>query len=715
MKRRRSCIRHTLVVCLLATASACVGPRVSGPGDSAPDAQAGGLPPDRAAFAEALARYSLALSQEWNRESAPAFSNFLRAAELDPTNEELQFRVALGLIREQRHDEARDLMERLAQRRPKSERAQVWTAFILRITGQPEAAMTYYDRALRVAPEAPLPYLEKAALLMRMERSQEAIDLLRAGLKRARESTEIGRMLGEVLTRQVAGIRDRTEAARAAEEALRTIAPVAEREPGDDALALQCALLYRIAGRYEDALLSLESLDASASPENRWRLRTLSALFSKEDLPDARKAMQALVERDPTNATRWVRLGHLHEQAGDFEAAEAAFTKAHELIPDDLAPIIRLGLLLTGRQRVDEAAALFRKASEKHPQDARLLELLAYLELSRERPEDALSYFDRAADVFKTTGTEPMTPQFEVSHLLAALQAGQLDETALRLKKAINRDPDYLPFFVRMVSRDPNPARREDGLKALRKLAELEPADAHVQVYLGLLASHNKFYPEALAAFARAMELAGELEIQDEVLTPSFYFWYGAASERDGRIAEAAELFLKCIALEPAPQQRQEFDAYIDAMNYLAYMWAERGLELDRGLELINKALEYRPENPAYIDTRGWIYFMQGRTTDARDEIARALERLPDDPTITDHMGDIYEKLDIVEEAVDWWTKSFLADPDNQQVAEKLRRNGVDVEALRREAEAARPVGSTALTPSLWGEPEEEPVEDASP
>ncbi len=698
MDRRRSRIRLALAVCSLAASCGCAGTRARGPGGTAP---AGGLPPDRAVFAEGLARYSLALSQEWNSEGAAAFSNFLRAAELDPDNEELQFRVALGLVREQRPGEARGLMERLAQRRPKSERAQVWAAFIHRITGQPDAAMGYYARALRANPAAPLPYLEKAAMLARMNRTAEAAEVLKAGLKRASDTTEIGQMLGELLTREVAGIPDRAAASRAAGEALRTIAPLVKREPGNDALSLQCALLYRIAGRYEDALITLEALDAAAPPENRWRLRTLSALFGEDDLPEARRAMESLVKADPDNAARWIRLGHLHEQAGDVESAEAAFTKARERAPDELAPVLRLGLLFTARQRVDEAVALFGEAAAAHPQDTRLLELLAYLELGRDKPEEALAFFDRAAEIFKATGASPMTAQFEVSHLLAGLQAGRLDETAARLQKAVDRDPDYLPFFVRIAARDPSPARREDGLKALRKLAELEPADAHVHVYWGLLASYTKSYTEALAAFARARELAGELEIQDEVLTPSFYYWYGAASERAGRIEDAAELFEKCIALAPAPAQRREFEAYVDALNYLAYMRAERGLELDRNLELIGKALEHRPDNPAYIDTRGWIHFMQGRYSEARDDIERALELLPDDPTITEHMGDIYEKFDILEEAVDWWKKSFLLDPASETVAEKLRRNGVDVDALRREAEAARQSETPAQTPLL--------------
>ncbi|MCZ7592709.1 MAG: tetratricopeptide repeat protein [Kiritimatiellae bacterium] len=116
-------------------------------------------------------------------------------------------------------------------------------------------------------------------------------------------------------------------------------------------------------------------------------------------------------------------------------------------------------------------------------------------------------------------------------------------------------------------------------------------------------------------------------------------------------------------------------------------MNAERGRELDRGLVLITEALEARPDNAAYIDTRGWIYFMQGNYAEARDDIERANSLMPNDPTVTDHLGDIYEKLGVIEEAVDWWKKSFLLDPENEKVAEKLTRQNVDLAPLRKETE----------------------------
>jgi tetratricopeptide (TPR) repeat protein len=713
-------VQHALVVCLSVAAGGCAALRGSAPDPqpTAEPASPGPLPPDREAFAEALARYATGISYEWNRDGAAAASNFLRAAELDPDNEELQFRVALGLVRDQRGAEALELMERLARRRPNSERAQVWTAFVLRLLGRPEAAMEYYDRALRIAPGEPLPYLEKAALLARTERSDEAIALLEQGLRRARATEDIARMLAQLHVRRASALSDRTQAARAAEQALRALEPAVARGPRDEALLFQMAVLYKLAGRYESALEAAEQMESLRPPETHWRRRHITALFGREAAGAAALAMKELVNRQPDNPGRLLTLGHLLEQTGDAAGAEAAYRRARELAPDEPAHALRLGLLLAGLRRADEAADVLREALAAHPRDVRLLELLGYIEISRERPADALTYFDRAQALFQSGAETPLVPHFAVSHALAALQAGRADEAAQRLKDALAREPEFLELFARVLLREPDMKRRALGVDALRRLSELDSDNASIFVYLGLLASHAKRYEESVAAFARAETLAREQEIEEDILTPAFYFWYGAANERIGRIDEAARLFLRCIEMEPPPGQTQDYHAWVDALNYLAYMWAERGMELEKGLELVNRALAISPDNAAYIDTRGWISYMQGRYAEAREDIERALSLMPDDPTLADHMGDVYEKLGVIEEAIDWWSRSFVLDPANAAVAEKLERQGVDLaplraEAERRGAERAESAAPALLDPALMeNEPDAEWKDD---
>lgn len=688
MKSWTNTVQHTVAVCLFAATCGCVAPRPP----AAADASSGGelnsdLSAERKALAEGLAHYGVAVGQDWNQQSDAARSNFLRAAELDPYNQKLQLRVAFDLLRDQRPDEAYDLMANTAERFPKSEQAQLWAAYFARTAKRPATALEYYDRAIKIAPESPKAYIEKTATLTGLDRVEEAIGVLRTALARGVEHEDIPPLLGQIYIQQTIALRDPARMAKNAASALDVLVPLFKTTPRDATLMVEIAVLQKLAGDNEAALKTFADNADILPSDARWRQRQIGALFRGEPEAALRAARQ-LVEKNPTNENYLLALGHLEEQARNTEAAENAFRKATELAPDDIAPVLRLGLLLNAEKRTDDAAILFTSALKKNPDSAPLLELMAYLEVTRDRPKEALDYFKRAAARLAAPYEKALTPYFEVSYILTCLQAGETEQAAQLIHTHIGGSDDIVEVLFSLLVVEKNKDRVKQGILALQRVSELEPDAAFLYTYLGLLHGHIKQYTEAVESFARAEQLAHEQEIEEDVLTPAFYFWYGATCEQAGLYDKALEQFEKCIAAKPPQEDLKAYSAYVDALNYIAYMNAERGQNLERGLTLINEALEVRPDNAAYIDTRGWIYFMQGKYAEARDDIERANALMPDDPTITDHLGDVYAKLGVIEEATDWWKRSFLLDPSNEQVAEKLTAQNVDLEPLKKEAEA---------------------------
>jgi tetratricopeptide (TPR) repeat protein len=112
---------------------------------------------------------------------------------------------------------------------------------------------------------------------------------------------------------------------------------------------------------------------------------------------------------------------------------------------------------------------------------------------------------------------------------------------------------------------------------------------------------------------------------------------------------------------------------YHDAYNYLSYMFSEEGVRLDEAVALAKKALEYEPENGAYLDSLGWAYFKKGMLSEALIEIERAVKAMPDDPTIVDHLGDIYSAKGLPDKARAAWQRSLELDPKQEKVKEKLK------------------------------------------
>ena len=103
----------------------------------------------------------------------------------------------------------------------------------------------------------------------------------------------------------------------------------------------------------------------------------------------------------------------------------------------------------------------------------------------------------------------------------------------------------------------------------------------------------------------------------------------------------------------------------------MGYIYAQQNRNLSKAQELILKALKVDPDNAAYIDSLGWVYFKRGKVKEALKEIEKA-DSLIEDPEVSDHLGEIYLKLGDVNKAKASWEKSLKLDPQQKPVKEKL-------------------------------------------
>jgi len=109
-----------------------------------------------------------------------------------------------------------------------------------------------------------------------------------------------------------------------------------------------------------------------------------------------------------------------------------------------------------------------------------------------------------------------------------------------------------------------------------------------------------------------------------------------------------------------------------DALNYLGYSYADRGVQLDEALKLVEKAMALKPNTGYITDSLGWVYFKLGNYERAVVELEKANQLTPDDPTITEHLADSYLKLTRVEKALQFYEKALTLEPKPDQM-ERLR------------------------------------------
>jgi tetratricopeptide (TPR) repeat protein len=197
----------------------------------------------------------------------------------------------------------------------------------------------------------------------------------------------------------------------------------------------------------------------------------------------------------------------------------------------------------------------------------------------------------------------------------------------------------------------------------LANVTRAAPDAVYMPVFYASLLMQNEEWEAAVQASEQAEQNALNAEAEHPLLTPEFYFRTGAACERAGRFEKAEHYFSKALKLDPN---------HAATCNYVAYMRAEQGVRLEAALELVNRALEADPDHGAYLDTRGWIYYQQGRYEAAMEELLKAIEQVPNDPTVLDHLGDCALKLNRPEDARLFWQQS-LEQKDCPEIAEKIK------------------------------------------
>ncbi|MEO5802101.1 MAG: tetratricopeptide repeat protein [Verrucomicrobiota bacterium] len=203
-----------------------------------------------------------------------------------------------------------------------------------------------------------------------------------------------------------------------------------------------------------------------------------------------------------------------------------------------------------------------------------------------------------------------------------------------------------------------------EALKTLEKARAKFSNSFSVEFFTGLAFARLKNYPEALKHFSAA-EMIGNTG-QAKRLNHFFYFQLGATFERNHDYTQAEKYFNKCLELSPD---------FAEALNYLGFMWTDRGVNLEKAHALIEKAVKLEPKNAAFIDSLGWVLFKLNQHEPALEYLLKAVELSKEpDAAVYDHIGDVYRAMKQNEKAHEAWQKSLAIEP-SEEVRKKLQAN----------------------------------------
>ncbi|MFZ5722284.1 MAG: tetratricopeptide repeat protein [Pseudomonadota bacterium] len=458
----------------------------------------------------------------------------------------------------------------------------------------------------------------------------------------------------------------------------------AELAPQDPEANANAVMGLIQAGAIEEATPLLDRLLADPAVPVRFNF---ILQYAQSAEPDMRARLTALLAglstRHPGHARLLLARAALAELAGQYDEALALVERARELEPDDAVSIELEGRLLAATGRADAARRRLQDGRERFPddRDLRLTHLRVLLEqargddarreltdMQRRWPDDgdlALSL----AMVEWETGHPARAKQLFIELAESGYREDEAWNYAGRVALAEGHYEEAAGYFQNVRGAQFVAAQVQVAY-AWQKLGRLADARA-------LIASLRRQTPEAASQLyvaesellARAGDAAGARALLDQALATlpdddDLRYARAMAAERLGQL-DVVEADLRLLLAEHPDNAM--------LLNALGYTLADRTTRYAEAQALIEQALALAPDDPAIIDSMGWVLFRLGRVEEAVPWLRRAYALSPD-PEIAAHLGEALWTLGKRREAKRIWERARIVDPDNAALQRTLER-----------------------------------------
>jgi tetratricopeptide (TPR) repeat protein len=594
--------------------------------------------PTSPVMAAALANFGTGILRSGLGETDAALDNLRQAEALVPDNIRVSFHLAMQYLGHGQGDQAMATMATAVDRQPDSLDAYLLQARVARAAQRPEIVRQALERAIALDPRRAETYVYLAIYYSEISDTERAIAVLEDALPVVDEQLQLLRVLGDLyavcmLTAEGASNERRAECRRRAIDCYRRANDYPPDEFRDD-YRVKLGDLYLADEQYELAAKIFAELSERRPDDPDLQKRLVLSLNA------ARHRKEAGTELKRIDVS-----GQPSDDSVEREMLIASCRAAIHQAPENPRHYETLALLLV-ENNLPEAIVVIEDGLRRLPDDLKLKDLLARLYLQAKRFMDAWTiYQEIQAELEAGTISDLPGADFWMGYAVAAQQTGHMDEAVALYEKALASGQRRADIFLRLAFLHATRGHKSEADAVMRRATDALPQSAEIRYFAGIMAARNGDYARACNDFEHTGELARASANAAKILDANYYFYYGAACEREKKFMRAEELFRETLKIDPD---------HADAANYLAYMWAEQGTNLEQALLLVQHAVELQPENSAYLDTLGWVYFKMGRIDEAADEVYNSLQIDPGSPTVMEHYGDILERQGDITAARSW-------------------------------------------------------------
>jgi len=299
-----------------------------------------------------------------------------------------------------------------------------------------------------------------------------------------------------------------------------------------------------------------------------------------------------------------------------YREAHDQFQIIVEQFPEDYDMLYSLALISMEINMLNEAKQYFQRLVENAQRLDDAHYYLGYINVQENNPTEAIGHF-----INVNSGGNFLQAQRSLAELM--IRAGRYPEVKARFQNIRFRNPDYnIPLLT---------------------------LEANVLLDKGLFNEASTVLNNAVGAFPNNIQL---------LFLRSVY-----AQEVNDLLLMEVDL-RKIIQLNPTSPV---------AYNSLGYTLADRTNRFDEAYQLILRAVELAPNDPAIIDSLGWVQYRLGLYEEARENLDRAYELFPDHE-VAAHLGEVLWVMGDKSAARKVWRRALESQPDSEHIRSTMER-----------------------------------------
>ncbi len=377
-------------------------------------------------------------------------------------------------------------------------------------------------------------------------------------------------------------------------------------------------------------------------------------------------------------------LGHISQKEGNIPQAQKHYKKALALQADFHIAMLALVETYEQTNQLKQAVSLLESFSQKFEPNEQIALQLAKLYIYQQDYEKAYAQYEIVL------AFRPDDLNFQIRMAFLLMKQKKYNMALNHLQGILKQAPqaDRIHFYIGAIYEELKSYRK--AIKAFMQVPSTSAYYNEARIYAAYLENKQKqpqkaqkILEEALATtqqvtsklFLVYASLLNDMKQYDQAISSlatavkqfpkdeNLHFILGSLYDKVDRKEDTIKTMKYILSMNPQ---------HVEALNYLAYTYAEMDRELDQAEKLARQALQLKPNDGYIQDTLGWIMFKKGHFKNSIELLESAHKLNSNESIIAEHLGDAYHKNNLPSKAIEMYKKAYEIET-GQQAKEKLQ------------------------------------------